>query len=54
VLKNQRQDQFATRIELSGSIKDRDISPFQAFWAILRNAFVQAFTPRFERALEEG
>lgn len=54
VLKNQRKDQFATRIELSGSIKDRDISPFQAFWAILRNAFVQAFTPRFERALEEG
>ncbi len=54
VLKNQRKDQFATRIELSGSIKDRDISPFQAFLAILRNAFVQAFTPRFERALEEG
>jgi hypothetical protein len=53
VLKNQRKDQFATRIELSGSIKDKDISPLQAFLAILRNAFVEAFTPRFERALEE-
>ncbi|GAB3395485.1 hypothetical protein GCM10027514_43010 [Azotobacter armeniacus] len=31
----------------------QNISPLQAFVAILRNAFVQAFTPRFERALEE-
>lgn len=53
VLKNQRKDQFATRIELSGTLEQPDISPLQAFAAILRNAFVQAFTPRFERALEE-
>ncbi|GAB3464925.1 DUF748 domain-containing protein [Azotobacter salinestris] len=52
-LKNQRKDQFATRIELSGTLEQQDISPLQAFVAILRNAFVQAFTPRFERALEE-
>ena len=54
VLQNQRKDQFATRIELSGSLDDTDMSAFQAFIAILRNAFVEAFTPRFERALEEG
>lgn len=53
VLKNQRKDQFATRIELSGTLEQPDISPLQAFATILRNAFVQAFTPRFERALEE-
>jgi hypothetical protein len=52
-LKNQRKDQFATRIELSGSTKDTDVSAFSALIAILRNAFVQAFTPRFERALGE-
>ena len=53
LLKNQRKDQFATRVELSGTIRDRDVSPFQAFIAILRNAFVEAFTARFERALDE-
>jgi len=52
VLQNQRKDQFATRIELSGSTRSADVSPFQAFIAILRNAFVQAFTARFERSLE--
>ena len=54
VLQNQRRDQFATRIALSGSLDNADMSAFQAFLAILRNAFVEAFTPRFERALEEG
>lgn len=54
VLQNQRKDQFATRIELSGTLDNTDMSAFQAFIAILRNAFVEAFTPRFERALEEG
>ena len=46
-------DQFATRVELSGTTKETDVSPFQAFVAILRNAFVEAFTARFERALDE-
>ncbi len=53
VLQNQRKDQFATRVELSGSTKNTDVSPFQAFVAILRNAFVEAFTARFERSLSE-
>ena len=53
VLQNQRRDQFATRIELSGSLDNAEMSAFQAFIQILRNAFVEAFTPRFEQALEE-
>lgn len=53
VLKNQSKDQFATRIAISGSTRDTDISAFQAFIEILRNAFVEAFTPRFERSLSE-
>ncbi|WP_252273929.1 DUF748 domain-containing protein [Pseudomonas subflava] len=48
VLKNQQKNQFATRVELSGSVKDQDVSPFQAFLAILRNGFVQAFNARYE------
>lgn len=49
LLKNQRRDQFATRVELSGSVHDQQTSAFQAFIAILRNGFVEAFTPRYER-----
>lgn len=53
VLQNQSKEQFATRVELSGSTKNADVSPFQAFIAILRNAFVEAFSARFERSLGE-
>lgn len=53
VLQNQRKDQFATRVELSGSTKNTEVSPFQAFIAILRNAFIDAFSARFERSLSE-
>ena len=52
VLKNQRKDQFATRVELSGTTRNGR-QPVRAFVAILRNAFVEAFTARFERALDE-
>lgn len=52
VLQNQRKDQFATRIELSGSTRSTDISPFQAFIEVLRNAFVEAFSARFEHSLK--
>ena len=49
MLKNQQRDQFATRVELSGNVHRQDISAFQAFLSILRNAFIEAFTTRFER-----
>src|SRR5690606_13720516 len=50
LLKNQRKNQFATRVELSGRVDDSDISPFQAFLNILRNGFVRAFNARFENS----
>jgi len=53
LLKNQPKDQFATRVELGGNIHQQDISAFQAFIAILHNAFVEAFTPRFENPPSE-
>jgi len=53
VLQNQKRDQFATRVELSGSIDQADVSPLQAFFGILRNAFIEAFTSRFEQVQDE-
>ncbi len=48
LFKNQQEDQFATRIELSGRIGNTNTSAWSAIVAVLRNAFVQAFKPRFE------
>lgn len=50
VLKNQQKNQFATRVELSGSVHQSDISAFEAFLQILRNGFIQAFNARYERS----
>jgi len=49
VLKNQSKNQFATRVDLSGSVHKQDISGFQAFLEILRNAFIQAFSTRYDK-----
>jgi len=49
-LKNQPKNQFATRVELSGSVHKQDISAFEAFLQILRNGFIQAFNARYEQA----
>lgn len=48
VLQNQAKDQFATRVELNGNVRQRNISAFKAFLGILRNAFVQALNTGFE------
>lgn len=48
LLKNQRKDQFATRINIDGDLNAYDVSRWQAFKAILRNAFVRAFDSRFD------
>ncbi|WP_313713115.1 DUF748 domain-containing protein [Pseudomonas sp.] len=49
VLKNQPKNQFATRVELSGSVHQQNISGFEAFLQILRNGFIQAFNARYEQ-----
>jgi hypothetical protein len=49
VLKNQQKNQFATRVELSGSVHQQDVSAFSAFLGILRNGFIQAFNARYEQ-----
>ena len=51
VLKNQRKDQFATRVSLSGNIHQRGTSARSRRSSILRNAFVEvAQRSFFERS----
>ncbi|MGX5219879.1 DUF748 domain-containing protein [Pseudomonas segetis] len=50
LLKNHSKDQFATRIEIAGDLNAYDVSNWQAFKSILRNAFVKAFSNRFDSA----
>lgn len=49
VLKNQKEDQFATRVDLHGNVHRQDISAFRAFIEILHNGFIQAFNTQYER-----
>lgn len=48
VLKNQRESQFATRVEFSGRTDQPRTSTLQAILGILRNAFIEAYKPQFE------
>jgi hypothetical protein len=49
IFKNQGTDQFATRVTISGNLKDPRIGKWDALVAILRNAFVKAYEPQFEQ-----
>jgi hypothetical protein len=49
LFKNHEQDQFATRVPISGRIDDKDIGTWRAVLNVLRNAFVQAYTPKLEK-----
>lgn len=48
VFKNQSKDQFATRVPISGTIGDKNMSAGDAIVGILRNAFVEAYKPNLE------
>lgn len=50
ILKNRAVGQSATRVELSGTLRNTEVSGFQALLAALRNAFVDAFRPYYEQA----
>jgi hypothetical protein len=48
LFKNHKEDQFATRVPISGRIDDKDIGTWRAVVNVLHNAFVQAYTPKLE------
>ncbi len=49
IFKNHELDQFGTRINFEGPIKGPDIDTMDAIIGILRNAFVEALRPGFEK-----
>jgi uncharacterized protein YhdP len=49
VLKNHPADQFATRIPISGNLKNPNLDRWEALLSILHNAFVEAFKPQLEK-----
>lgn len=51
LLKNQRKNQFATRVEFSGRTDQPQTSTIGAIVGILKNAFIEAYKPQFEKQL---
>lgn len=49
IFRNQPEDRIASQIEIRGDLKQQDISAWQAFVSILRNAFVEAYEATFKR-----
>lgn len=48
LFRNQPEDRIASRIEIRGNLDQQNISGWQAFMSILRNAFVDAYEATFE------
>lgn len=47
IFRNQPKDRIASQIDISGSLDESDVSALQAFFSILRNAFVKAYEAGF-------
>jgi hypothetical protein len=57
VFKNQKENQFATRVPIVGDLNDPDVAVWPTVWNVFRNAFVQAFehnTDNTVRFAEQG
>jgi hypothetical protein len=48
IFKNHAEDQFATRVPISGRIDEKRLGVAPAVFNVLRNAFVKAYTPQLE------
>jgi hypothetical protein len=49
IFRNTPKNRIATQIEIRGNLDDPDVSAWQAFLAIIQNAFVNAFESDFGR-----
>jgi len=47
IFRNQPEDRIAAEIEISGNISNQDVSTWQAFLSIMRNAFIEVYDTRF-------
>ncbi len=52
LFQNQKREQFAARIPISGSREKVDVHSWAAIGSILKNGFVQAMSPAFEESVE--
>ncbi len=53
VFKNQPRDQFATLVPMTGDLAGPQTNVLSAVGNILRNAFIRAFLPRFEKTVPD-
>jgi len=51
LLKSRRTDQVASDIDLTGKLTSPNVDTWQALGQVLRNAFIQAIIPGFDRAV---
>ena len=49
LLKNPRRDEVAARVTISGRIDSPQFSTWEALFGLLKNAFINAVTPGFEK-----
>jgi hypothetical protein len=54
ILKNRRTQQQASVVNVSGKLKKPNVSSWQAFVEVLRNAFIKAILPGFDRSAQAG
>ncbi len=54
VIENPKEEQIASRVELSGNVEGIETNPWQAVFTLLRNAFIEAYSKEIENAINFG
>jgi hypothetical protein len=54
IFKNSQTKKVATQVDLSGTLKDPNVSTWQTFVEVVRNAFIKAILPGFDREVQTG
>jgi hypothetical protein len=54
ILENPKEEQIASRVELSGHVENIENDPWQAVFSLLRNAFIEAYSKEIENAINFG
>lgn len=49
IFRNQPEDRIAAEIQISGNIANQEVSTWQAFLSIMRNAFIEVYDAQFRR-----
>jgi hypothetical protein len=52
LFENGEKDQIASRIPISGTLKNQDADIFSSIWNVFRNAFIEAFAMKLEYSVQ--